>query len=189
MTTTASTYFNQIREDFPQAGKNNDSQGFRDNFKNIKSAFEETDTAISDLKTAAVTVDQDNDFLFNVIRKATFQECVKKINPVVDTVTPGYFNVEYYNGSYQKFSVQPGVTTFAINWPLVTENNISEPVQGLSEITLALIPTSAEPTSITFAGATPVGNLTLPVESTDLTVKFFDLWYDGDVAYVSQRGV
>lgn len=50
MTSTITNYSNSIVAEFPIAGADNDSQGFRTNFTQIKSALRVASTEISDLQ-------------------------------------------------------------------------------------------------------------------------------------------
>jgi hypothetical protein len=183
LTTTASIYFNQIRENYPQSGKDNDSQGFRDNFRNIKYAFSATNANIVDLQASAVTLAGSNDFGYNVIKKATFQGCATNINDETTNPRIGNIAVNFLSGSYQKFSINTGTTTFSINnWP----------ASNLGELTVAVSPTTTSTATIAFGGTVvAIGNVTLPVDSNDTDTKFFDLWSDdgGVTTYISQRGV
>ena len=48
---------NTIDANFPVAGQDNDSQGFRDNFNIIKTALSVANTEITDLQSGAARVD------------------------------------------------------------------------------------------------------------------------------------
>jgi hypothetical protein len=54
MTTTASTYYNNIDVNFPIAGQDNSSQGFRDNFNNIALALTDIDTRLVSTETTNI---------------------------------------------------------------------------------------------------------------------------------------
>jgi hypothetical protein len=54
MTTTASTYYNNIDVTFPVAGQDNSSQGFRDNFNNTVLALADVDTRLVSVETKNV---------------------------------------------------------------------------------------------------------------------------------------
>lgn len=58
---------------YPVAGVDNDSQGFRDNFANIKTNLETAATEITDLQAGVARIDDDNDFNGNVIEDATLK--------------------------------------------------------------------------------------------------------------------
>jgi hypothetical protein len=59
---TTSTLIQSIDENYPVAGKINDSKGFHDNFSSIKSALNNIDADVQSLKTSSVLSFQDNDF-------------------------------------------------------------------------------------------------------------------------------
>ena len=185
MTTTASVYFNKIRIDYPQAGKDNDSQGFRDNFRNIFNAFSATNVDLEQLQLNAVTVGGDNDFGYNTIKKASLQSCVTKIADYSTNSTNGNIYVDFRDGNYQKYRLNSGTTTFSVlNW--------TEPGHK-HEIELSVTPESTATTTINFGNGTyvPVGRVTNPVISTATTTLHFTLWTDdgGLTAYFLQKGL
>lgn len=178
MTTTASIYFNKIRVDYPQAGKDNDSQGFRDNFKNIKYAFTATDAAITDLQTNAVKLNGENDFGFGTIKKATLQGTVTKVYDESPNPRTGYINVDYQEGSYQKFSISSGTSTLSvINWP---QNNAAEITININAVSTSTVTFGGNPVNI--------GNAPLPIDVATGDSRFFKLWTDdgGVTTYFSQ---
>lgn len=63
--------FTTIDETFPVAGRDNDSQGFRDNFFIVKQNFEAAKSEIEDLQTGVARVDTNNNFNLNNINEAT----------------------------------------------------------------------------------------------------------------------
>lgn len=186
MTTTASIYFNKIRLDYPQAGKNNDSQGFRDNFRNIYNAFSATDVILSDLEVNAVRLgSESSDFGYNIIKKATLQSCPTKV--VNNTVAPtsGTVTVNYLDGNYQKYSLDAGLTTFVVeNWP---EAGFK------ADMDLSVTPFSTATTTIAFGGADyqTVGGVSLPVVANSTATLHFSAWTDdgGNTVYLLQKGV
>ncbi len=178
MTTTASVYFNKIRVDYPQAGKDNDSQGFRDNFRNIFNAFSATNVDIEYLKLNSVTLGGDNDFGFNTIKKATLQSTVTKIVDYTPNTANGNIYVDYNESNYQKFSLAAGASTFYVqNWP---DNS-------LAEIRIVAVPDSTSTTQINFGGnLVKVGYVDLPVVTNSTDAQTFNLWSDdgGNTIYI-----
>lgn len=183
MPTTASVYYNRIRVDYPQAGKDNDSQGFRDNFRNIFNAFSATNADIELLQLNSVTLGGNNDFGYNTIKKATLQSCVTKVIDYSVSPGNGNTNVNFTEGNYQKYSLNSGTTTFfIINWP----------ASGLAEMTLSVKPNTTFSTVIDFGGTyKPIGNTTIPLTTTTTSTHFFDLWSDdsGTTYYIQQKGL
>lgn len=101
-----------IDANFPVAGQDNSSQGFRDNFSAIKLAFSTATSEISDLQINAVRIDQVNDFQFvGVIKGVTIQNSGEEV--LLDATN----NLDFRLGGYQK-SVPTTSTTYQVsNWP------------------------------------------------------------------------
>ncbi len=104
-----------VNKDYPVAGQDNDSQGFRDNFNIIKDNFVAAKSEIETLQTNTAKLNQDNDFLTNNISGANL------INN-----SEGYFaggtlntsqNVNYSNGTHQSFTIGADVTLTLTGWP------------------------------------------------------------------------
>jgi hypothetical protein len=188
VTTTASVYFNKIRVDYPQAGKDNDSQGFRDNFRNIFNAFSATNVDLEQLQLNAVTLGGNNDFGYNEIKKASLQSCVTKAADYSLATKTGNIYVDFRESNYQKYLLASGNSTFFVeNWPVVGESEVV-----LAEMRLSITPATSSTTEIDFGGnVVPIGNVELPVTSTSTNSQFFELWSDdgGVTIYVSKKGI
>ena len=118
MASTTSNYISKIKQDYPIAGQDNDSQGFRDNFKNISLALTSADDDISDLKLSSIKLNQTNDFGNTLIKQAQFQDCSVYVFDDTAVAKTGDVTVDYREGSYQKFSLDAGSHTFTVNnWP------------------------------------------------------------------------
>jgi hypothetical protein len=187
--TTASNYYNKIDVTFPKAGQDNDSKPFRDNFNNIKQALESTDTIVNELRLSIVTTSTVNNFGFNTIKRANFQDCSVNIYDDTSNTRSQSVAINYSNGSYQKFKIDKDTTTFnVINWPSRTDNTT-----GLGgNVELSIAPASSAETTIAFpANYIPVGETTIPFtfDPGQYTV-FFELWTDdgGVTVYVNQIG-
>ena len=59
-----------VNKDYPVAGQDNDSQGFRDNFNIIKNNFVAAKSEIETLQTKSAKLNVANDFLTNNISNA-----------------------------------------------------------------------------------------------------------------------
>lgn len=107
--------FTSIDEEFPIAGKDNDSQGFRDNFSEIKQSLQNANTELSDLLTNVARVDRDNIFSGNLLADATLQSVASK------SFNTGTINeddiIEWSNGHFQNITVGADVTLTIDNWP------------------------------------------------------------------------
>lgn len=92
-----------IDETYPIAGRDNDSQGFRDNFSIIKNNFESAKGEIEDLQLNVVRKDQANNFNNQNIVNANLVACSEELfdGGVVSSTTL----VSWQDGAYQIFSV------------------------------------------------------------------------------------
>ena len=86
-----------IDANFPIAGQDNSSQGFRDNFSAIKLAFSTATIEISDLQTYTAKKNETNDFQFNSLVRANLQNSGFLAN---NTVTPTG-ELDFSQGSYK----------------------------------------------------------------------------------------
>jgi len=77
-----------IDELYPIAGVDNDSQGFRDNFANIKTNLDSASTEITALQAGVARVDGTNDFNGNVIQDASLIAVTETINTSYATGVP-----------------------------------------------------------------------------------------------------
>ena len=107
--------FNSIDETFPIAGRDNDSQGFRDNFSVIRNNFEAAKSEIDDLQLNTARLDDSNDFGGNNIANANLTNYTEQAylggfaqgdNTGVGSTTL----IEFSNGSYQVFTVNPSTS-------------------------------------------------------------------------------
>ena len=88
-----------INELYPVAGADNDSQGFRDNFRLVKTGLATAATEITDLQTTTAKLNASNDFNGNVIREANFIANSEEVY-VTDEIVASQ-NVRFVNGNYQ----------------------------------------------------------------------------------------
>lgn len=183
MTTTASIYFNKINVDYPQIGKDNDSQGFRDNFANIKNAFISTNDDITALQLTSVKLNQENDFGYNTLKKITIQSNTTKIADNSLSAVSGYVTTDFSSGNYQKYQISDSTTFNISNWP-----------SNFATVVLSVTPTTTNSMTINIAGArSPAdGNPNFtPITSTTTSTKFIEVWTDdaGVTVYAHRKGV
>ena len=178
MSTTASTYISAINENFPVAGQNNDSQGFRYNFSNIKAALSATNVDVSLLQINAMRQYQDNDFGGYAVKNANL------VNPSV-TIAPVSDGTVYIDHTQANF------------WP------VTLPHSGINTITIANMPgqqksgnlivsitTSSLYTQVMFTATTgtviSLGPQPQPFKLNNPTPYLFEIWNDftGNTPYV-----
>ena len=103
-----------IDPEFPIAGQDNDSQGFRDNFNTIKNSLATAKTEITDLQDSSAKLNATNDFNGNIISEAEFKANTETVYS--DDIS-GSQNVSFANGSYQIFAIGGGLTLTFSDWP------------------------------------------------------------------------
>lgn len=171
---TASNFISIINQNYPISGQDNSSQGFRNNFKNIKQALSYLDSDIGNLQIYGLKSTQNNDFNDNLIERATFKDCALVVYDETDTTNAGDIEVDYTNGSYQKFKLSAGhhIITF-VNWPDISKTG---------KLTLSLISDNAGGSTVEFASeiVNNFGSDKFPITIKDTTPKIFEIWNDGD---------
>lgn len=162
---------------FPIAGKDNDSQGFRDNFSVIRNNFESAKGEIEDLQLNTARLDVSNDFNNNTFTQVNLSKFTTNFFPggLISSTT----NVSVDNGPYQYFVVNSDLQLIIGDWPDI--NNVSK-------ITIHLTLQDANPTrnvTFTFDGASTIkrnsnfpGSTSVPIATVG-TSHIFEFWtYD-----------
>ncbi len=103
-----------IDNTFPEAGKDNDSQGFRDNFSAIKTNLAYAKTEIEDLQNNVVRTDQDNDLGGKNLSNGNYTNFH---GTSYSQTVSGTANIDIANGSMQSFILTSNSTFTFINWP------------------------------------------------------------------------
>ena len=115
--------YNIIDGTYPVAGQDNSSQGFRDNFTNIKNNFESAYEEITDLQNKVILASPLNNGTFNnnlqgnLITNAQMQGIREKYFNVGNAVS-GSVNVDFNTGTFQTMTLSgsatiSGFTSFA----------------------------------------------------------------------------
>jgi len=109
-----------LNQNYPVAGEDNDSQGFRDNFTNIKTNLDTAKSEITDLQNNVIRSDGDNDFNGVEVSNANFIRTTKasygQIN-VDGATTGGTWNIDFENGHSQAFVLETDIQFIFVNWP------------------------------------------------------------------------
>lgn len=105
----------QIDGTFPVAGQDNNSQGFRDNFTNIKAGLVIAKSEITTLETNTAKLNADNDFNGQILENAEinkFYGSVRNNGPISSNTS---VNVE--NGPCQIYTIGATLVLQFIQWP------------------------------------------------------------------------
>ena len=92
--------FAAINENFPVAGQDNDTQVFRDNFDTIKTNFSAAKTEITDLQDNAARIDEDNNFLYNVVGSVTLQDAYLRKKDYGAAIIAGTQDISFKQAMY-----------------------------------------------------------------------------------------
>lgn len=177
---TSTININTIDASFPVAGQDNDSQGFRDNFENIKTALKTAATEITSLQDNSIAkgTDADNKPLINNLQGAAlanFQSVNSYGTAFVATVPSAEtapIVVSYQNGSFQSVSIAGDRQLQIAYWPTNEPNNVYAVVRIEVHATVAGSVTFTNPAgSISTADNTCV---VFALEANDKVI--FDVW-------------
>ena len=112
---------NNIDGTYPVAGQANNTQGFRDNFTNIKTNFSYAETEISDLQNKAVLKSAltgttlDNNMSDNLIYAVKLNDI--SYTYLQNTASAGTITLDYSASNYQYVSTTGSVSLGFTNWP------------------------------------------------------------------------
>ena len=102
-----------INANFPVAGEDNDTQGFRDNFDTIRRGLQIANEELSDLRTNAARTDQATDYNLTTIKNAVLENV--RIQKVVgftgNNVNISPTSIDFSLGSYHIYKVGSGTAT------------------------------------------------------------------------------
>lgn len=180
LNTTASNYYYKIDQQFPVAGQDNDTQGFRSNFQNIYQAIYNTDLDLQTQKINTARLNATSDFAFTgTIKRAV----ILNSGFSAENIAPVNGTIDYSLGSYHKSSIT-GNTTFEVtNWP---PNGI------YGSLRLEVAPVTSSTMIINFSAGSGTlikdGNDVIPYTSVNNTPIFYDLWSsdNGETVKVKQ---
>ena len=161
-----------IDESYPVAGRDNDTQGFRDNFGVIKNNFAAAKAEIEDLQDNAARKDADNNFLGSKLIDADLQASTEVMynGGSVGTTELGPLGVvSFLNGHYHKYNLNSdSAAEFILNlvdWPSASENN------RYAKIVVELFSTSGDKT-VEWTSNTTTGSLSEIKKSTNWPTTF-----------------
>lgn len=112
-----------LDEDFPVAGRDNDSQGFRDNFANIKTNLNHAKTEIDDLQTGVARKDEDNNFDGNTQSNMVLDITATKTGIAKTVGSPGA-NFDYEDGNVQTLELTADDSIALTNYPIANYGNV-----------------------------------------------------------------
>lgn len=149
MPSQISTLFGNIDENYPVAGVDNDTQGFRDNFDVIKSSLAVAASEITVLQDSTAKIDAANNFGGNEQSNLNIVSATEKTNNLqLIPADSNFFQVQYRNGPYQ-YATLAGDRTFQIAWGI--DSDLPLAAGRLAKLTLQFVSDSATVRTVTFA--------------------------------------
>lgn len=157
---------NNINGSYPIAGQDNDSQGFRDNFTNVKNNLTFAKTEIEDIQTNAILKTAlAGTTLNNEMNNAQLKgaQLIKTVETIKDWATQTSVEISFADGHYQKVTTGGAFTISAFtNWP----------TSGFyAKMRLEIVITTAATDTVTLPAAVSVG-LTSILGAVGQTITF-----------------
>jgi hypothetical protein len=140
---TSAIVYNTITTNYPVAGQDNDSQGFRDNFTAIHAAFATAKTEITNLQTKGVDVTQSiNNLQGTTLTNGLYNQFSGTFLPLTQSANtvPNYLTMsaDFTLGAVQQFTIKyTGTQINFANWPV---NNTPEGANYHSSLKIILKP-------------------------------------------------
>lgn len=181
-----------IDGDYPVAGVDNDTQGFRDNFSIIKNNFAAAKSEIETLQENTAKLNETNNFRGTNINEANFQAVTEQYFPIggLEPLQTGV-DIDFKNGHYQTLVIdESNVTLNLVGWPdAVLDTDSTQIAKFTVELRGAGSPTGA-PRTITWTtrgGGSGTGFKTrsdfpspFTVDSQNTASDIVEFWsYDG----------
>jgi hypothetical protein len=129
---TSAINYIDIDQDFPIAGQDNESQGFRDNFSFIRQALEVTKNELTDLQDKVVLKSKltgdlalDNNMVGSTIVNANLRAYTESVYGVVEPINENPsiegISIDYEFGHYHNFVVGGDLNFRLVSWPLAQD--------------------------------------------------------------------
>jgi len=175
-----------IDAEYPVAGQDNDTQGFRDNFSIIKDSLAAAKAEVEELQDDTAKVNTGNDFSGNDISDANLVQITEEF---IELGTfAGSFDFSFLNGHYQTAVISDNLAVNFVDWP---------PSGKLAKMRIELIPNNATQKTLSFtseAGGILIKSSDFP---SPFTIENFtnhyimDVWtYDGgNTVYMKYVGL
>lgn len=183
---TSQINFNNINANYPVAGEDNDSQGFRDNFFNIKSALSVAKNEITDLQVNTAKSNTTTDFGGNLLKNAVVQNFNYLIND--EGLVSGTVTLDYSDGVYQIVTLNTNTVITVTSWPTAVSS------MGLMRLGTTLSSTASTTINFNVTGTGVVlykeNSLTLPYTTSTTSTLVWELFStnEGKNIYVKLLG-
>jgi hypothetical protein len=176
---------------FPVAGQDNSSQGFRDNFTNIKNNFISASSEISDLQSKAILASAlngqtiSNDMAGTQIRRPQLTAWTQSLLDLGAVI--GNVSLDFNQANFQKMTAAGPISLNFINWPAsVGSGALGYGVMRVWVVIADISETITLPTSVSIA-VSDIGGFDIPTRTITFDAPgnyIFDFSsIDGGVTY------
>lgn len=183
MSSTATTYINSINTNYPVPGVDNDTQGFRDNYANIKSSLSTLAGEVSTLQLNGVVTNENNNFGYEGILSKVVLDSYGEAVGSVHTFT-GDDTISAIEGNHQKIDINTSLNIDVVDWVDASA------VKG--SVTLEIYNSSASSANINFSNTlgSLKKDLSLPIAVASSGTVFVELWTSdaGDTVFLRKIG-
>lgn len=130
--------YETIDGEYPVAGVDNDTQGFRDNFSIIKAGLQVAQSEITSILLDTPTLSQGGNFNGSTIAQANFKAVTEsKFNP--GTINQTEHTIDFSNGHYQEVNLNEIISgENVINDISITIDGWAESTEVVSKMTVRL---------------------------------------------------
>lgn len=121
---TSQINYSTIDINFPVAGQDNDSQGFRDNFAKLRNGLATAQSEISTLQSNSVDITKSNSLGGNVLENMVLKKAGFKSYPASSIANTGTTNVIPFDIHYRRYAL-PGTAVFTVSeFPLDSMSSV-----------------------------------------------------------------
>jgi len=173
---------------YPVSGQDNDSQGFRTNFTNIRNNLTTAKNEIDDLhekvvlKQALIGGAVNNDFGGTTMLNAKIQDFSETV--VEHGLKTGNVTVDHRNGHYQRVATTGSITLVFSNWPTITAGARLGRVRVEVEIT-NIDHTVTLPGNVNIGADTILGNVAGVITFSNAGTYIFEFTTDDNGATIA----
>lgn len=120
-----------IDETYPVAGINNPSQGFRDNFSNIKKNLNLAKDEIENLEINTIRKETDNDFKGHYIKDANLYSCTETM--LKGGILLDNYNLSFNDATYHSYIIGDDVSISLNDFPINRYARLIVEITGSSD--------------------------------------------------------
>jgi hypothetical protein len=166
--------FTDIDENFPVAGQDNDSQGFRDNFSTIKTSLNNAKSEIETLQTNTAKTNEDNDFNNSLVSFAKFKANSYQTFDTIQFTTSG--TIDWDDGHFQNVTVAGNATITLDSFPANSQyGHMRLSIRSNNSDTRTITFEAAQSGTLRLNPSWPESNATLVI-SSDTTPTIVDVY-------------